>query len=76
MNNMDTFKKDFEEIFDEIPEGITSETVFRSLPEWDSMAALSLIAMLDEKYSLTLSVDELKQANTVQELYSLVSSKG
>ena len=46
-----TFKQDFIEIFDDAPaDEITADTVFRKMEEWDSMAALSLIAMLDEKY--------------------------
>ena len=32
---------------------ITAETIFRDLDEWDSLTALSLIAMVDDEYSLS-----------------------
>lgn len=71
-----TFKQDFIGIFDEAPvDEITTDTVFRKLEEWDSMTALSLIAMLDEKYNISVSGEELQKLNTVQDLYNLVGAK-
>ena len=75
MSNIDTFTKNFEEIFDDVPVGLTSASAFRDLEEWDSMAALSLIAMLDEKYGVNLTIEELKKANTVEELFSIVNTR-
>jgi len=74
--DINTFKQHFIEIFDESPsEEITNDTAFRQLEEWDSMTALGLIAMLDEKYGFSISGEELQKLNTIQDLFDQVSTK-
>lgn len=51
------------------------ETKFRELDEWSSLLALSIMAMVDEEYDVSLKADEMRQTNTIQELFDLVSSK-
>lgn len=51
------------------------ETQFRELDEWSSLLALSIMAMVDEEYDVSLKADEMRQTNTIQELFDLVSSK-
>lgn len=53
----------------------TAETKFRELDEWSSLLALSIIAMVDEEYDVQLKGDEMRSANTIQELFNLVESK-
>ncbi|MBI3744314.1 MAG: acyl carrier protein [Chloroflexi bacterium] len=47
----------------------------RSLPEWDSLAALSVIAMVNTEYRVTLTAADLKSAGSAQALHDLVASK-
>ena len=54
---------------------IKMEDEFRNYDEWSSIAYLSVIAMMDEEYDVQLSADEMRQVNTIQELFDLVSSK-
>lgn len=62
--------------FDETdPAEITASTLFRSISEWSSLTALSIIAMVDEEYDITLKGDDIRQANTIKDLYDLVSSQ-
>jgi acyl carrier protein len=42
--------------------------------DWDSLSNLTLISMLDQKYGLQIGAQRLQDAQTVEELYSLVSS--
>ena len=51
------------------------ETEFRKLDEWSSLIALSIIAMADEEYGVTLKGDDIKGATTVQDLFDVVKSK-
>jgi len=51
-----------------------SETKFRELDEWSSLIALSIIAMVDEEYDVTLKGDEMRQAETIEELFNIVKS--
>jgi len=53
----------------------TMETKFRELEEWSSLNALALLNMISKKYDVLLKADEMKTANTVQDLFDLVQSK-
>lgn len=48
---------------------------FKGLEEWDSLARLSLIAMLDEEYEVELESEDFDKLNTVEDLYLFVKSK-
>lgn len=54
---------------------ITAETKFRDLEEWSSLVALSIIAMVDEEYNRNISGNEIKKADTVQDLFNIVKAK-
>ena len=53
----------------------TAETKFRDLDEWSSLIALSVIAMVDEEYEVTLRGDDVKNSQTIQDLFNTVQSK-
>ena len=70
------FIENFASQFDDTPiEEFNAETQFRELDEWSSLIALSVIAMVDEEYDVTLKGDDMKAANTVGELFEIVKSK-
>lgn len=70
------FIENFASQFDDTPmEEFKAETQFRDLDEWSSLMALSIIAMVDEEYDVTLKGDDMKAANTIEELYQIVKSK-
>lgn len=54
---------------------ITMETSFRDLDEWDSLVALAILNMIAKKYGVKLTFDDMRQTNTVQELFNVVESK-
>lgn len=51
------------------------ETEFRNLDEWSSLMALSIIAMIDEEYNVTLQGNDMKAAVTIGDLFNTVKSK-
>lgn len=62
--------------FDETdPSEIVASTEFKALEEWSSLIALSLIAMADEEYDVTLKGDDIKNSKTVEDLYNIVKTK-
>ena len=70
------FIEKFAEIFDDTDvTTLTPETKFRELEEWSSLSALGVIALADEEFDVELSGNEMKKANTIQELYDLLSNK-
>ena len=71
-----SFIENFAAQFDDTDASVfTAETRFRDLEEWSSLIGLSLIAMVDEEYDITLKGDDIKNANTVEDLFNTVKSK-
>ena len=54
---------------------LTAETKFRDLEEWSSIIGLSIILMVDEEYGITIGADDMKQAETIGELFNIVQAK-
>lgn len=70
------FIENFADQFDDTDiSEIKPETVMRDLDEWSSMIGLSLLNMVDNKYGVQLTFDELKHAITVQNLFDIVEKK-
>ena len=70
------FINHFEDVFEDTDiSTLTPETNFRELDEWSSLIALSVIAMADEEYDVTLKGDDIRNANTVEDLFNTVKSK-
>lgn len=57
------------------PAEITATTEFKNLDEWSSLTALSIIAMADEEYDVTLKGDDIRNAKTVEDLFNIVKAK-
>ena len=54
---------------------ITASTEFKNLDEWSSLIALSVIAMVDEEYDVTIKGDDIRNSNTVEALFNTVKAK-
>ena len=54
---------------------IKAETVFKELDEWSSLIALSVIAMVDEEYDITIKGDDIRNSNTIEDLFNIVSER-
>lgn len=48
---------------------------FQELEEWDSLAQLALIVMLDEEYKIEIEVAELEALITIEELINWIDSR-
>ncbi len=70
------FVENFANQFDDTDASeIQAGTNFRDLDEWSSLVALSIIAMVDEEYDVTLKGDDIKNATTVEDLFNTVKAK-
>ncbi len=54
---------------------ITASTEFKNLDEWSSLIALSVIAMVDEEYDVTIKGDDIRNSATVEDLFNAVKAK-
>ena len=67
------FIENFAEQFEETEASVfTPNTKFKELDEWNSLIALSIIAMVDEEYDVTLKGDDIRQSDTIQDLFNIV----
>ncbi len=70
------FIQNFADQFEETDASeITPATDFKSLDEWSSLTALSVIAMVDDEYDVTLKGEDIRNAITVEDLFKTVESK-
>lgn len=72
---MNVFIEKFAEAVDREVEGLTPETIFRELEEWDSLSYLSVIAMMDEEYECQIETAEFKQLKTLADLANYIESQ-
>lgn len=70
------FIEKFAEQFDdtELSE-FTPETEFKALDEWSSLSALSIIAMVDDEYDVTINGDDIRNSETIEDLFNIVKAK-
>jgi acyl carrier protein len=54
---------------------ITGQTDFRSIEEWSSFVALTIIAMVDSEYGVKISGEDIKKSNTIEDIYKIVISR-
>ena len=70
------FIEKFAEQFDDTDASeFKGETKFRELEEWSSLIALSVIAMVDEEYEMTLNAEDILSCNTVEDLFIKIKSR-
>lgn len=73
---LNDFIEKFAEQFDETDASeFKADTEFKALDEWSSLTALSIIAMVDEEYDVALKGDDVKNAETIEDLFNVVVSK-
>jgi acyl carrier protein len=74
--DINKFVRNFEDAIDNVDENtLSGESKFQEIAEWDSLALLSTLAMLDSEYNVSLSGEEIKSCSTLQQLFDLTISK-
>ena len=70
------FVRHFENAIEGIePDSLTPDTKYHLLTQWDSLALLCLLAMIDCEYNAQVPGMELKSCDTLRDLFDLVCSK-
>ena len=70
---MQNFISDFVGIFDEKPTvEINADTVFKEIPGWDSLVALSLIVMISNNYGRSIDGGVVRSCTTIGDLWKVI----
>ena len=73
---LQNFIQNIVDLFDDIDtSNFSALTDFKDNDEWNSLLVLSVIAMADEEYGIIITSDDIRQAKTIEDLYSIVKSK-
>jgi acyl carrier protein len=56
-------------------EQLKPDTSFRSMKEWSSMHGLIIIALADSEFGITITGNDLRQIDTIQNLFDLIQSR-
>ena len=57
------------------PESLNADAPCHKLPQWDSLALLCLLAMIDCEYDIQISGMELKSCDTLRAIFDLAAGK-
>lgn len=70
------FVANFAEQFDDTDASeIQADTVFHELDEWSSLTGMGVIAFVKTEYGKTITGKELRECETVEDVFNLVNSK-
>jgi len=71
--DLQEFVGKFAEQFDETDASeFKADTKFRTLVDWNSMVALSIIAMVDDEYGVTIKGEDIRKSETIEDLFNIV----
>ena len=73
--DIQTFIKKFAEAVEvEDVDALTPDTEFHDLDEWSSLSVIIVIAFLDEEFDRQVNETDIRQADTIQDLYNLATA--
>jgi len=72
----DKFLADVKGQFEDVElDEINLDTDFKAVETWDSLTATCIQVLIEEDYGVKLTNEELRSATTIEDLYTLVTSR-
>lgn len=70
------FLQNFADQFNDVDvNDLSATTEFGNLDEWTSLTSLSIIAMIDEEYDVSVNGNDIRTSETIGDLFEIVKSK-
>lgn len=74
--NIQDFISKFADQFDETDAAeFKPDTEFKALDEWSSLTSLSIISMVDDEYNVSINGDDIREAETIENLYNIIRNR-
>jgi acyl carrier protein len=73
--DIDTFSRQFAEAIEIPVERVQATSQFKQFDVWDSLCVLTIIAMVDTDYGVSIGGNDLENASTVEDLFNLVRAR-
>lgn len=68
---MENFLEQMAELFE--VDSVNLQDEITSFEEWDSLTGLSIIALADDEYNISITVNQILEAKTIEGLYILLN---
>jgi acyl carrier protein len=65
----------FAAVFPSAAPGELEQASTETLPGWDSLATVTLVAVVEEEFGVVLELDDLEQLTSFERVYQLVEAK-
>ena len=72
---MDTFLKFAAELFAVPADTISLDTAYESIPQWDSLAQLRLVAEMEETFGVEIPIDAVPDMKTLRDFYRYIDGE-
>lgn len=72
----ETLRQVFASALDLKPEMVTEELAYNSIPEWDSIGHMALIALLEDKFGIMLDTNDIIDMSSVKRAKEILSKHG
>jgi acyl carrier protein len=69
------FLLSLDELFELEPGALTGSETLDSLDDWDSLAVISLMALVDEQFGISLQPRQIAECTTIADLMGLVGDR-
>ena len=76
MNNKQKYNKTFIEIFSISESTLNDDLLYNSIPEWDSVGHMSLIAELEEVFDIMMEMDDIIDFSSYKKGFEIVAKYG
>ncbi|MBK7107102.1 MAG: acyl carrier protein [Ignavibacteriae bacterium] len=75
--DINTFMQNFADAIEDVQfNQLTEELDFKNeLEQWDSLAVMTTLAMIDSEYNVILEGKDIEKCKTISQLFDLVKSK-
>ena len=72
---MDTFLLFVAELFEVPVDTLSPDTGYQSIPQWDSLMQLRLVAEIEEQYNVEIPIDAIPDIKNLRDFYRYVEGE-
>ena len=74
--DLENFTDRLKEIFEDAnPVTIKPDVRFREIEGYSSLIAFLIIGMVNDEYNINFTGDDLRKANTIEDIFSIIKSR-
>lgn len=74
-NILQTLNEIFQDIFDDDSIQLSEQTIISEIDGWDSLIHISIIAAIQDEFSISFDMDEITKFNRVEDMISAIEEK-